>query len=70
MDVAPRHTAALNIPLDHFMPGEVWIGRAAVAEDRVPGAMIFHGESGYAGPGNSRRRACLCRDPGTDQESV
>src|ERR1700732_403679 len=33
MDVAPRHTTALDIPLDHFMPGEVWIGRAAVAED-------------------------------------
>src|SRR5258707_4476381 len=33
MDVAPRHTAALDVPLDHFMPGEVWIGRAAVAED-------------------------------------
>src|SRR5260370_12921217 len=33
MDGAPRHTAALDVPLDHFMPGEVWIGRAAVAED-------------------------------------
>jgi uncharacterized protein (DUF433 family) len=22
----------------------------------------LHGESRYAGPGNSRRRACLCRD--------
>jgi hypothetical protein len=33
MDVTPRHTAALDVSLDHFMPGEVWIGRTAVAED-------------------------------------
>jgi hypothetical protein len=33
MDVAPRHTAALDIPLDHFMPGEVRIGCSPVSKN-------------------------------------
>src|ERR1700738_2380522 len=43
MDMAPRHTAALDIPLDHFMPGEEWIGRAAGAEDSSMHDKLEHG---------------------------
>ena len=69
MDVAPGHTAALNIPLDHFMPGEVWIGRAAVAED----AKMYDKLQTNVGGGIDNRLTLmdhLHRIPGCQEEAV